>query len=281
MLAWNRFKLFLVSTLGTSHTPATSHQVALYTAHLHYSHLKVSTIKCHLSAIGFMHEADGYPNPTKSFIIQKLLTAYAKSDTKPQTRRPITISILQKIVHSVQTHTPNRYKRRLFTALFTSMYHAALRISEVCKTDKSNHTLHHSQINLQTKHKTQTLQISFRSFKHSSKTTPKLVLATTKSTTCPVKAYSKFLKVRPNISGPAFCQKSGSPLKRPQVAQSLKHYLALSGYNPKYFNTHSFRIGKTTDLAKQGYSHPNIALIGRWKSNAYLTYIKPTSIHTN
>ena len=40
------------------------------------------------------------------------------------------------------------------------------------------------------------------------------------------------------------------------------------------YNTHSFRIGVATTKIQANIPNPLIQLMGRWKSNAYLTYIK-------
>ena len=46
------------------------------------------------------------------------------------------------------------------------------------------------------------------------------------------------------------------------------------------YNTHSFRIGRCTDHVLQGFSNEKIKKIGRWKSNAYLRYVRPDVITT-
>ena len=38
--------------------------------------------------------------------------------------------------------------------------------------------------------------------------------------------------------------------------------------------THSFRAGKASELAKHGFSEQEIKRVGRWHSNAYLSYTK-------
>jgi len=158
------------------------------------------------------------------------------------------------------------------------MYHAALRASEICKMPKTSHTVQMHNIKLVTEHKKPALKIKLRSYKHSTKTTTPLIVTSTSTTCCPVKAFSKYIKLRSNKPGPAFCHANDHPITRKQLASKLQHHLTMSGHNESNYNTHSFRIGKTTDLAKQGYSYAKIALIGRWNSNAYLKYIKPPTI---
>jgi len=55
----------------------------------------------------------------------------------------------------------------------------------------------------------------------------------------------------------------------------MQDILHMAGYSPKSFNTHSFRIGRATDMALEGCSDQQIKLAGRWKSYAFKDYIKP------
>jgi len=70
-------------------------------------------------------------------------------------------------------------------------------------------------------------------------------------------------------------------VSRGQVLTVLTEMLSLLGEGPTVYNTHSFRIGKATDLVLQGYSTSQILTIGRWKSvKAFERYIKPGKIST-
>ena len=44
--------------------------------------------------------------------------------------------------------------------------------------------------------------------------------------------------------------------------------------NPLQYDTHSFRIGRATDLSKGGRSLSKIKRAGRWKSNAVYNYLR-------
>ena len=70
----------------------------------------------------------------------------------------------------------------------------------------------------------------------------------------------------------------GKGISRDRVALTLKKCLELADIAPKKFNTHSFRIGRITDLALSGTSYSRIQTIGRFKSNAFQQYIKPSAI---
>jgi len=250
----------------------------MYIAHMRRKRLTATSLKTHLSALSFILKAAGLHNSTDSFTIQKLLISYSKKDPPPKVRKPITSKILRHLVQSVKNHTKDKYKRSLYTSIFTTMYHAALRVSEVCKTTGTSHALQTHQITLTYHAKRKALKIKLNSYKHCSSNTTPLVLPQTSTLVCPVKAYTNYRSIRSKSPGPAFRHQSGKPITREQILSVLHHHLTLIGHNKEHYNTHSFRIGKTTDLANQGYSHTNIALIGRWHSNAFLKYIKPPNI---
>jgi len=256
----------------------TPEHVAMYVAHMHRQKLSANSIKTHLSAISFSLKAAGLHNLTDTFTVQKLLLSYSKIDPPPKVRKPITEKILHQLVKSLKHNTKEKYNKYLFIAIFTIMYHAALRVSEVSRTPGTSHTLQNNQILSIQFGKGKALKIKLSSYKHCNSNKTALILSQTSNLTCPVKAYANYLTVRPKSSGPAFRHKSGKPITRNQILSSLHQHLTLSGHNKAHYNTHSFRIGKTTDLANKGYTHAQIALIGRWHSNAYTKYIKPSTV---
>ena len=280
--AWADFTHFCDTMLSTTHIPASTLTISLYVTHLHQTGLKHTTIRTILSSIAFQHKINDYPDPTKSFATQKLLLAYTRTDPPPTTRKPITQSILAHLLQVLKCSDNTSYDKRLYRALFSVMYHGALRISELCNSKTSNHTLSRQQLNIITFKKSQCLKIAFTSFKHSVPSPQPLLVHPTHRSTCPINSFTKYIKIRPKgkQNSPAFCRPDGHSISRAQVVNMLSSLLNVAGYTPKHYNTHSFRIGRATDLALQGFSHAQIALQGRWKSNAFLRYIKPNVVHS-
>ena len=176
--------------------------------------------------------------------------------------------------------TTSKHDQRLYAAVFTCMYHAALRIGEISSSRGNKHTLQHDQIQLVNLKGSKCMRITFSSYKHTHHPTTPLMVHPTHKLDCPIAAYTKYVKLRKTPHGSAFQDISGLPLTRTTILSVLQSCLAHSHLDSGMYNTHSFRIGKTTDLVHQGYSYPKIALIGRWKSNAFYKYIKPQTIHT-
>ena len=61
---------------------------------------------------------------------------------------------------------------------------------------------------------------------------------------------------------------------RTEVVVALRIMAASAGKNPAHFTLHSGRIGGATKLAAQGRSKLQIQRAGRWKSRAFLVYMR-------
>lgn len=109
----------------------------------------------------------------------------------------------------------------------------------------------------------------------------RLCLGRTGSVVCPVKALLPYLAIRGSAPGSLFISASGAPLTRAQFKAHLSATLQKAGLDDSKYNTHSFRIGAATSAKAVGISDVHIQLLGRWRSSAYLGYIKtPTHVLT-
>ena len=61
---------------------------------------------------------------------------------------------------------------------------------------------------------------------------------------------------------------------RAEAVVMLRMMVACTGSNPAHFALHSGRIGGATQLAAQGMSELQIQRAGRWKSRAFMVYIR-------
>ena len=73
---------------------------------------------------------------------------------------------------------------------------------------------------------------------------------------------------------PLFAYADGSVMLRREFDALLKRLLLFSGFNPKVFKGHSFRIGAATSAALRGDSDAKIRAAGRWASDAFRKYIR-------
>ena len=63
-------------------------------------------------------------------------------------------------------------------------------------------------------------------------------------------------------------------ITRTEGAVALRMMAASAGKNPAQFALHSGRIGGATKLAAQGMSELQIRRAGRWKSRAFMVYVR-------
>ena len=83
-----------------------------------------------------------------------------------------------------------------------------------------------------------------------------------------------YLAMRPQVPGFLFLFHDGTTLSRPRLCQELHRVLRSAGVDVTGYSGHSFRIGAATTAAKNGLSDSLIQTLGRWKSAAFLEYIR-------
>ena len=91
---------------------------------------------------------------------------------------------------------------------------------------------------------------------------------------CPVSAMLSYLAVCPSSLGPLFIFKDGTSLSRERLVAALSQALALVGIDSAGFTGHSFHIEAATSAAGAGMPDSLIQTLGRWKSAAFLSYIR-------
>ena len=101
-----------------------------------------------------------------------------------------------------------------------------------------------------------------------------LFLGKTATDLCPVKAMLNYLLVRAEGTGPLFKFQDGRYLTRQRLVDHVRAALQEAGLDQSKYCGHSFRIGAATTAAKRGMEDSMIKTLGRWKSLAYLEYIK-------
>ena len=96
----------------------------------------------------------------------------------------------------------------------------------------------------------------------------------TDNSLCPVSALLKYLIVRGTAPGLLFHFQDNAPLTKSKFTAKFRELLLLAGMDPKHYAGHSFRIGAASTAAAKGIEDSLIQTLGRWKSSAYLTYVR-------
>ena len=267
------FEQFRISQGLASVWPPIDLHLNMFIAQLSLNGFRHATAKSYISAISHFCKLYYKSDPTKTFIIHKLLQGMKRSNPRTDSRLPITLDILNTILPKVQIVCNSRYEALLFKAAFTLAFHALLRVGEFAMSkgntsDKILQTedvsLIGDQITICIRH-SKTDQLGWGT---------SVVIPASAGLACPVAAMRNFLQVRPNFPGPLFCHFSGKILTRYQISSILNKSLDSCGIDYTNFKSHSFRIGAATTLARQGTDKSLIQMAGRWKSKAYSSYIR-------
>ena len=209
----------------------------------------------------------GFEDVTSHFIIRKMLAGAKKLYQTSDTRFPITVQILYKLVDSVHKLSQSQYEICLFKAMYILMFHGFLRIGEVTN---SPNNIQYSQISVSSC----SLTITFVKFKHHNSSPIVLTIPANYGRYCPVKLVKQYLGIRDNNNGPFFCFPGGIPVSSSDFNKILSSSVSMIGHNHLNIKPHSFRIGAATWAAVSGYSDSQIQAMGRWNSGAFRKYIR-------
>ena len=94
-------------------------------------------------------------------------------------------------------------------------------------------------------------------------------------TNCPLCLVVAYIIIRSTAPGPFFRFPYGQTLTKPYYfVTEIRNALQAVGLPYQCFTGHSFQISATTTAAKADLEDSVIRNLGRWKSNAFLSYIK-------
>ena len=250
--------------------PLDSVTLGLFMTNLHHQNYATSTIRTFVSAISYYHKILGHQDPGNSFLISKTFQGLKQLKPSQDIRQPITLPLLHQIVDSLEYIPLDPYNKLLYKTMFLVSFYGLCRVSEVTSTP-SNHTLLAEDvlvISVPAK-----IIITFRTFKHSITKQSVTIRPHHPTQYCPVMTIKNYLAQRPS-SKELFVFKSGKTVPRMAFVKILKQCILLSNKDPELYKTHSFRIGGATLAAQVGLTHLQIQRLGRWRSNAFLKYLR-------
>lgn len=119
--------------------------------------------------------------------------------------------------------------------------------------------------------------ITFHSYKHSipGSNSNIFIKREVDLTFCPVAHLEGYLTRRGDGKDYLFMHPNLSPISRSQFVAGLNTALSFIGLRPSVYKGHSFRIRAATLAYQLGKSDMQIRSLGRWKSNAFLKYLRP------
>ncbi len=278
---WQAFSQFLQHGGHALTFPVTVHVVREFVAWLSLRRLTSATISTYVAGVSHFHKINGFQDPTKDFIITKLLEGTRRAAPKSDTRLPISLPILQDILGALPLVCTTQYEVTMFRAAFLCAFFGFMRVGEF--TANSKLTIQPSALRVgevrfcHSQQHGHSVEISSQCSKSNQLGPPQIIrLAQAQNLAfCPVAALHKFLTVRPKCQGILFCHFDGGPLTRFQFGSVLQKAIGCLGMEGLNFKSHSLRIGAATTAFELGIPISDIQNLGRWRSEAVVRYIRP------
>ncbi|KAE8584278.1 hypothetical protein XENTR_v10020894 [Xenopus tropicalis] len=241
------------------------------------ANVSVSSLDNKMAAWAFLFKLMGWRDFTKEFVIRQAVKGFKKGKGSSDSRRPITLSILEGLFNQLQDITHSPYEWVLFQLAFSWAFYGAFRISELVSENK------HGNGGIQTEDVEESeegITIIIRNSKTDREGKGLIVplFGVEGCRTCPVKCNREYQRVRPKGQGTYLIHQNGTCLSRFQFIAVLKKALTGLGLTPTEYGSHSFRIGAATEAARWGLGTDLVKRIGRWESNRFRSYVRPARV---
>ena len=262
-------------------SPASSADVRRFVAYLSLRGLAPATVASYVSGVAYFHKIRSWPDPTKDFVVSKLLAGCRRSGHSCDGRWPLTVPVLTHIVQILPDVCLSQFEAQLFRAVMLCAFFGFMRIGEFAaisryRTQRS--LLLDTDVHFQALGQPDaSVLLTFRHTKTNQVGPPQVVrlVQCEDMRVCPVRALIAFAQVRPNLPGSFFCHFDGQALTQYQFNATFRKALSFVGLERSSFRAHSFRIGAASCAAARGVSLDDIKTMGRWTSEAARSYIRP------
>ena len=266
-------------------------KTALFGAYLVDRGVQSSTLRSYFSAIKFILRQDGYIWNDKQFLLKSLTRGCKLENDRLKVRLPIQKGLFELLLFEINRYynsNPQPYLEAMYQALFCLAYYGMLRVGELTF---SPHCLKARNINVAgNKDKIQVVLYTSKTHDQASKPQKIYISGIEEELTksggistrsdrifCPIAIVLKFMHIRGHYEWDEdqfFIFADGSTVKPDHFRNFLRLLLGRLGLDAALYDVHSFRIERTCDLEKYGYSVDQIKAMGRWKSNAVYRYLK-------
>ena len=246
-----------------------------------------------------MLSTDGYEWDNGKMILNTLTKSCKLKNDKLKVRLPIQKGLLELILFKVQRKFDTQpYLEAMYISMYLLQYYGLFRIGEIAD---SQHSIKASNVHETTTRRDETprlLIVLYTSKTHGLDKPPQKIkifgnkrieivdsdinskYSLKKSDLgkfCPVEWTRRYIQLRGPIKQQnenLFVFRDKSSIKPDIVRKLLRDILEDFDLDSTLYDTHSFRIGRATDLFRSGVSIETIKQLGRWKSNAVYRYLK-------
>lgn len=260
--------------------PATADSVARYLAH-YASKLSINTLRQRLSGLAAWHQEQGFPDPTKTPIVKKVLKGIAElHPTTPKQARPIQLHELGEVINTldkrISTDTRSKSLQAIRDkALLLLGFWRAFRADEIARLE-----IAHIQ--------TETgkgMKIFLPRSKTDKMRTGRYYHVPALQILCPVEAYIDWINAAQIQSGSVFraidqwgniSEKGVHPASIIGIIQRCAKLT--DSEDKESFSSHSLRRGFATWANKQGWDTKSLMEYVGWKdAKSAIRYIDSTS----
>ena len=278
--AINTYRLFAQAHDAPPEFPSNIQHLAMFIAYLSFRNFAPNSIITYASAMAQATLSAIGINLASHFIYKKL-TKSIRRQRLPDSRLPVTKGVLQSLTSATPSVCNTAFEASMFNAAFSLAFHGLLRVSEFCSTRSTLSYIRAQHLKVSQDGKQTALKLTIPHSKndqlHHSATLRLHSLGQEHKDICPVRLMLSYLQVRPAFQNdqPLFLHLDRSPLTENQFAHVFRACLDFAQVpGVRAYSSHSFRIGGATALAAQGIEEEQIKQAGRWRSDAYKSYVR-------
>ncbi len=236
-----------------------------------------STIRSTISALKYQLLLDGEDLDLNYFLLNIMIKACENEKLmKGQytLRLPLNEDLLVRTIHAIELLNRDWFSKIMLTAIFVLAYYGLFRIGELVE---SVHEVRFDGMNVN--ERSGSCKVMLLSAKNHPRNRGLLVTNIQNKAENALnvgKAVMHYFNLRPKTGPnvPFFITQKKKPVSKDMVRYWLRSALNSLGIRQHQYCTHSFRIGRATDLRKRGWTTARIMQEGRWKSNAVRTYLR-------
>ena len=259
---------------GLNPFPPTEASTLRYISHLDILNLRSQTIKVYIAGIDHLCVLKSWDKPSLLPRVKLLLRAISIKDAPRNSKLPITVDILNIMKPLVLL---DRVNGSMFWAAMCVAHFGLLRVSEFTVNTSFDHNQHVSLLGATVTKDRITIVVP-RSKTDTSNKGFQLNFICNGTNVCPHCALNRYFETLnfSNRDKPLFQLANGKALTRCLFVEKTKDVLSSLGFSRKDYSSHSFRSGGATSAAQVGLKDWQLKHLGRWKSEAYHSYVKPS-----
>ena len=262
-------------------------EALVFTAWCIQRNLASSTMKQYMSGIRQAHKRENMAvEAWENHILKAVIKGRERTETPKKQKVAMTPGLLLEIKRHIIGSSLTYVDKCSIWALCTMMYSGSLRGGEILGEEES--TFDSRNIMMESDVRIKSLRLvdgrrvkmvccTIRNPKELPGTKEvEVEMFQTRNKFCPVQAVEKLKDARRNNEGRPFATRaSGRIITKAYLNKFIKEALVkMVDYEEWTVSSHSFRAGLATGMARAGYSDEEIKRQGRWRSDAFLQYIR-------